>query len=203
MARALKWLGGLVLVLAGLVFFTPLGDLAAVAALNMRTTTAFSVEGDDLRMSGLINRKTLEQFEAVLADNPQVRRLVELKVMGSVDDDTMIRLAYRVRQLGLDTHLTAESEIYSGGVDLFLAGVRRTAEPGAVIGVHSWSDGFRDAADYPRDAPEHEMNRKYVEDMLGADDFYWFTIHAAPAGEIHVMSAEEIAQYGLLTGPDD
>ncbi len=201
MKRGLKWIGGIVLLLSGLVFFTPLGDLAAVAVMNLRTTSEFRVEGNDLLMQGEINAKTYDQFEKIMADNPQVTRLVELVVPGSVDDDTMIKLAYRVRQLGLDTHLRADSQIYSGGVDLFLAGVQRSAEPGARIGVHSWSDGFRDAAEYPRDAPEHEANRKYTEDMLGADDFYWFTIYAAPAGDIHVMRTEEIDKYGLLTKP--
>ena len=37
------------------------------------------------------------------------------------------------------------------------------------------------------------------EDMLGADDFYWFTIEAAPADGIHIMSNEEIARFGLVT----
>ena len=35
--------------------------------------------------------------------------------------------------------------------------------------------------------------------MLGEDDFYWFTIYAAPADDIHEMSMEEIEKYKLLT----
>ncbi len=113
----------------------------------------------------------------------------------------MIALAYEVRARGLNTRLLATSEIDSGGVDLFLAGVERTMEDGAHIGVHSWSDGFKDAVDYPRDAPEHEQNRKYIEDMLGSDVFYWFTIQAAPADGIHEMTNSEIVEFGLLTAP--
>ena len=116
-----------------------------------------------------------------------------------MDDDTMIPRAYRVRELGLNTHLLSTSVIQSGGVDLFLAGVERTIESGAMIGVHSWSDGSRDAADYARDAPEHEQNRKYVEDMLGSDAFYWFTIYAAPADDIHFMTQNEVDRFGLAT----
>ena len=106
-----------------------------------------------------------------------------------------------MRELGLHTKLLATSSIESGGVDLFLAGIERTMVDGAHIGVHSWSDGIRDAADFPRDSPEHENNRKYIEDMLGRDDFYWFTIYAAPADGMHAMSHAEIEQYGLLTQP--
>lgn len=174
-------------------------DQLAVLMLNFTTTTEFEVDGTDLLMSGEINSKTLRQFEDVVAENPGITRLVELDVPGSLDDDTMIALAYRVRELGLDTHLTATSEIHSGGVDLFLAGVERTMEPGAILGVHSWSDGTREAKDYPRDAPEHEKNRLYIERMLGDDAFYWFTIYAAPADGIHIMTEDEIAEYGLLT----
>jgi hypothetical protein len=45
------------------------------------------------------------------------------------------------------------------------------------------------------------MNRNYIKDMLGEDDFYWFTIYAAPAGEIYEMTEEEIEKYKLLTKP--
>lgn len=199
--RLMKWAAILVTASAVLVTCSPIGEFVSVAVLNATTTTEFRTESDTLYMSGEINAKTLNQFEAIYAQNPQITRVVEQQIGGSLDDETMIRLAYRLRELGLNTHLQADSAIYSGGVDLFLAGVERTMEKGAVIGVHSWSDGIKDAADYPRASPEHEENRKYIEDMLGDDAFYWFTIYAAPAGDIHEMSAQEIAQYGLLTAP--
>ena len=174
-------------------------DMIVVSALNLVTTTEFSVQGDALLMSGEINSKTPEQFEAIIAENPNINTLIEVDVPGSLDDEAMIELAYRVRELELYTHLRSDSEIHSGGVDLFLAGVTRTIESGAIIGVHSWSDGVKDATDYPRGSPEHEANRKYIEDMLGLDDFYWFTIYAAPASDIHIMTVDEINQYGLAT----
>ena len=174
-------------------------EMIAVTALNMVEMTEFSVEGDTLLMNGEINSKSLAQFNAIYAKNPNIRTLVEVNVPGSLDDDVMIALAYRVRKLGLNTHLQANSEIHSGGVDLFLAGVERTIEQGAIIGVHSWSDGIKDAAEYPPHAPEHEQNRRYVQDMLGSDEFYWFTIYAAPADGIHMMSEDEIQLFGLST----
>ena len=167
--------------------------------LNNVFLTKFHVQDTSLFMNGEINSKTLSQFEEIYARHPEIDTLVELNVPGSLDDDTMIAFAYRVRELGLNTHLTKDSEIYSGGVDLFLAGITRTMENTAKIGVHSWSDGQLQAKDYPRDAPEHEQNRKYIEDMLGNDAFYWFTIYAASANDIHIMTAEEITQYRLLT----
>lgn len=183
--------------LGGLLGFQIIGAII----MNQFETTAFEVDGDTLYMNGEINAKTLDQFEAVIATHPGIATLVECDVPGSFDDDTMIPLSYRVRELGIATHLTATSEIASGGVDLFLAGVTRTMAPGARLGVHSWSDGRRDAVEYPRDAPEHEANRAYVEAMLGDDGFYWFTIEAAPAAKIHWMSDAELSRYDVLTAP--
>ena len=176
-------------------------EVIAVQALNMIETTEFVVDNDTLYMSGEINSKTDTQFVQVITANPQITTIVECGVPGSLDDDTMIALSYQVRDLGLNTHLTSQSVIASGGVDFFLAGVERTMESGAKVGVHSWSDGRRDAKDFPRDASEHEANRKYIADMLGDDAFYWFTIYAAPADDIYWMRPDEIVEYGLLTAP--
>ena len=174
-------------------------EMVVINALNMIETTEFTVDGENLIMNGEINSKTLDQFNEMIEDNPEITTLVEVDVPGSLDDDTMYQLVYRVRDLGLNTHLRSDSRIYSGGVDLFLGGVVRSIEAGAELGVHSWSDGVNEAMDFPRGSPEHEANRKLIEDMLGADDFYWFTIEAAPADGIHVMTNEEIARFGLIT----
>lgn len=176
-------------------------DIVAVTALNLVETTTFLVEGPNLFMTGEINSKSLDQFEAVFAAHPQITTLVACTVPGSLDDATMIPLTYRVRELGLDTYLTADSMVASGGADLFLGGVSRQIEKGAQMGVHAWSDGFRDATDFPESAAEHRENATLIRDMLGEDDFYWFTIQAAPAADIHWMTADEMARFGVLTGP--
>jgi hypothetical protein len=164
-------------------------------------TTRFVVDGDRLLMSGDINPQTYRQFTAIMRAHPEIRVLVEGNMPGSLDDATMIRLGYAVRRRGLDTHLAAGSRIFSGAVYLFLAGRHRTMERGAVIGVHSWSDGAHDAAWYPPGATEHDETLNYVYDMLGSEDFYWFTIYAAPADGVHRMSMAEIGKYGLITSP--
>ena len=172
-------------------------------ALVYADLTEFAVQDNQLLMNGPINSRTYAQFIEAIEGHPEVDTLVQLDVPGSIDDTAMIRLGYEVRRRGLNTHLDKNSEIYSGGVDLFLAGVKRTMEKGAVLGVHSWDDGEREGADYPRDAPEHEANRAYTEAMLGDDAFYWFTLEAAPADDIHEMSAAEIQRYRLLTLPPE
>ncbi len=175
--------------------------LARIAISDDAIPMTFTTDGAFLYLAGEIDSDTLDDFETVIKDNPQVTTLVACNIPGSLDHNTMIDLAYTVREMGLQTYLTATSMVASGGTDLFLAGVERTMEAGARIGVHSWSDGENDAADFPRESSEHDMNADYIADMLGADDFYWFTIYAAPAADMHWMTQAEVADYGLLTQP--
>lgn len=121
------------------------------------------------------------------------------KIDGSLDDEVVAEMGYTLRERGLATRMMANSEVFSGGVDLFLAGVDRVASPGAVVGVHEWQTGFGSARDYPRGAKQHEPTRGYIEDMLGTDAFYWFTVEAAAFDEVHVMTRREMIEYGVVT----
>jgi hypothetical protein len=195
--RHLSWAAAATLLVGGLWA----ANASGVFAQDDTIPTRFTVDGPILFMTGEINTPTLGKFEAVIADNPQITTLVQCEMPGSSDDDTMIALSYRVRDLGLNTHLTANSMVASGGTDLFLAGAERTIAAGARVGVHSWSDGTNDASAFPKDSSEHDANADYIFDMLGDEAFYWFTIYAAAADDIHWMTTAEIAQYGLATGP--
>lgn len=182
-----------------------LGLIAAIAGcvalLNTVETTDFEAEGTDVLVSGTLNSRTLAQFEIFIEDHPETRRLVLLDVPGSVDDEVNLQLGHLVRDLGLATHLRASSEIHSGGVDLFIAGVQRSMEEGAILGVHSWGDGVSEATDFPRDDPVHEPYVAYTKRMLGDEAFYWFTLEAAPVETTHAMSEQEIRAFGMLTQP--
>jgi hypothetical protein len=178
-----------------------LAILGCAIADNAVDRTAMEVRGSQLWLNGEITSRTPANFEAVIAANPQIVTVVQGMMPGSLDDQAVLRMGYFLRGRGLDTHLTAQSEIYSGAVDLFLAGVRRTAQNGAVIGVHSWADGFGEGSSYPRDAAEHQANAQYTRDMLGNDALYWFTLQAAPSDGIHEMTRGELARFGVLTHP--
>jgi hypothetical protein len=161
---------------------------------------SIKVKGEEAYINGEINTGALAIFKQMLSENPQVTTIVQGDMPGSADDNEMIALAYYVREKGLNTKLLADSAIASGGTDLFIAGVERTMEQGATIGVHSWKDqDGKDAADYPKESSEHDENVDYVNDMLGSEDFYWFTIYAAEADDMHQMTKGEITEYGLLT----
>jgi len=185
----------------GLVVLLVLWLGACGVVENATDGTRMEVRGDQLVMSGTITTRTPANFARILAENPQITTLVETQVDGSIDGAATIAMGYRVRALGIGTHLRADSIVDSGGVDLFLAGRRRTMERGASIGVHSWRNGYREGSSYPPQSPEHDMTRRYVADMLGSDAFYWFTLQAAPSDGLHEMTAAEIARFGMLTQP--
>lgn len=173
----------------------------AIIALNATEQTSLSVQGDRLYMMGLLNSKTFDQMQETINANPQVNTLVFTAMPGSIDDEVTFEMGRWLRSKNLDTHLTAKSVISSGAVDLFLSGTNRTMENGAQIGVHSWADGSKEAADYPRDSEEHALNLNYIVDMGVDGDFYWFTIYEAPADAISWMDTADVVKYGLITAP--
>lgn len=194
----------LILVIVGaLILFVPsIREVAEITYLNLVETTEFVVSGDKVYMNGEINSKTPKQLKEVINNNPEVKTIVMLEVPGSLDDEANIPMAEWVREKGLNTYITENSLIASGGVDFFLAGNKRSMEKGAKLGVHSWKDSSGvEAKDLPKEHIDHEMNRKYIENMLGKDDFYWYTIYAAPANDIYYMNMEEIEKYNILTEP--
>ena len=160
----------------------------------------FTVEEDRAMMEGVIDGTTPERVEQLIEDYPNVTTIVLQQVDGSADDEANLVASRIVRQHGFATHVPADGEIASGGVDFFLAGRTRTVEDGARLGVHSWAAGFGETgADLPKDDPQHQLYLDYYEEMGSPADFYWFTLEAAPAECIHWMTASEIAQYGMVT----
>lgn len=172
---------------------------AFVLVGNMLDLTQIAVQNEKIYLMGEFNSQSYDQVVNVLEANPQIRQIVLTANAGSLDDETTFRLARYIRNHQLNTHLLGQSVIASGAVDLFLSGIERTIEKGARIGVHSWSDGIRQASDFPPDHTDHKMNAEYVDTMLGSDEFYWFTIRAAPAGSIYWMTEDEIRRYHLIT----
>lgn len=183
------------------VLLAALAAPAAPATADKPALTRVEVTGGRLHLSGDLDASTGPQVRAALAAHPEVGEVVLGEITGSVDLDRTIALGRWLRAEGMDTYLDEDSRVYSGGVDLFLSGVRRRMEEGARLGVHAWSDGRREATDYAPNDPEHRASRAYVRDMLGSDRFYWFAQKAAPASAIHVLTAKEIARHGLLTEP--
>lgn len=178
-----------------------LAVLAAPAWAEKPALTRVEVKAGRLHLSGDLDATTGPRVRAAVAANPAIKEVVLGRIPGSVDLDRTLALGRWLRERGLDTYLKADSAIFSGGVDLFLAGEERRMEEGARIGVHAWSDGRGEATDYGLTDAAHRNSRSYAREMLGSDAFYWFAVKAAAADEIHVLTPEEIRRFGLLTEP--
>ena len=170
-----------------------------LGTLNQVELTRVATQGNKMYLMGDFNTKSYRQIADTLTTHPEITTIVLTANSGSLDDETTFKLARYIRAKNLNTHLLSTSVIASGAVDLFLSGKRRTMEKGAQLGVHSWSDGSRQAKDFPRDHPDHELNANYIKDMLGSDKFYWFTIYAASADSIYWMKPKEIIRYKMIT----
>lgn len=162
----------------------------------------FRVVGNRVRMIGDIDSDTPRAFARLLRAHPDVTVLDMVECPGSLDDSANLELARMVRRAGLATHIPAGGSVRSGAVELFLAGVKRTAAPDAEFGVHSWRDeDGMEARDFPIDHPAHAEYLAYYRDMGMTDAqaraFYSFT-NRTGFDTLHRMTRAEIAQYGLL-----
>lgn len=186
--------------------FAFLATAVLLTGCQATTATRAMVDGDKLYLLGTFDHGTYKQVLDLLDSHPDVRTLVFTANGGSIDDVRTLDLGRKLRKRGLNTHLVSDAVLVSGGVSLFLSGVRRTAGDGAQLGVHSWeqcwdyvvSSGCRDARDYPRTHEQHDLHGDYIETMLGKREFYWFSIGAAPSMSVHWLSPSEIEQYGIV-----
>ena len=163
-------------------------------------SASFSIEGSEAFMSGVIDGSTPDEVSALLVDYPDVDTIVMLDVPGSDNDAANLEASRLIRDAGIATHVPADGQIASGGVDFFLAGETRTYDSGATFSVHSWAagDGLT-GADLLRDDPEHDLYLDYYEAMGIDEDFYWFTLEAAPADSFHDMTEAELETFNFQT----
>ncbi|WP_372770166.1 hypothetical protein [Pseudoalteromonas sp.] len=157
------------------------------------------VENNSAFLSGTIGTKTYIQFKELLLDHPSVNRIVFKSVDGSVNDDINMHTGRLIRQAQYTTVMMSDGEAYSGGVDLYAAGVTKEYQSGGKLGVHAWCcEEDKDAGELGKNHSAHGAQLTYFREMLGKDlgpEFYFFTINAAPADDIHLMTQAEVEKY--------
>ncbi|WP_324255346.1 hypothetical protein [Erythrobacter sp. WG] len=136
-----------------------------------------------------------QAFAAMMAAYPNLAVLEFLDAPGTSHDLANLKLGRAIRRAGLATHVPAGGSARSGAVELFLAGTRRTVEPGAMFAVHSWRDGLgREPADFAPDAPENRLYLDYYAEMgmspQQARAFYAMTNSVPHAGAKWLDGAE-------------
>lgn len=163
------------------------------------TPVEFTVKGNTAYMTGVITSELPATVLELLFEHPNVNTIEMLIVPGSIDDEANLRAALYINQHGLTTKLNAKSSVASGGTDFFLAGKRRIVEKGAIIGIHSWGGGNVAATDVPKDDPVHQKYIDFYKVVGVPEAFYWYTLEAANADNIHMMTEEEIKTYKIRT----
>ncbi len=143
------------------------------------------------------------EFARMLASYPAIKTIRMIECPGTVDDEANLSIARMIRARGINTHVPADGSIRSGGVELFLAGVKRTAERGAEFGVHSWQDDEgNEAKDVPASDPVHADYINFYQAMglapATAREFYAFTNAAAPSNSVHYMTPTELSRFNIL-----
>lgn len=166
-------------------------------------TSKLEIKGNEAFLSGDLGTITFYQIERMVAEHPEVKTLVLTQISGSINDQVNVHTGRLVRKAGLTTKVLADSEIASGGVDLFCAGKERIVEKGARIGIHSWCC-FNDltAIELPKDHPAHQDQIQYFTLMMGPENgpaFYFKTLEAAEFDGIYWMTDQEIIDWKVAT----
>jgi hypothetical protein len=165
------------------------------------STFTFHENGTEAELNGVLGTKTFNDVVDILNTKPLVKHIVFNNVPGSMNDEVNMQTGLLLRSYKFTTYLPETGNIASGGVDLFIAGVTRTLEKGATVGVHSWQGGGIEASKLSATDACHNAQLAYFKHTLvdKGKDFYFFTINAAPAAGIHNMTEAEIEKFGLRT----
>ena len=165
-------------------------------------SSSLTVNGTDATLNGDLGTSTYAQIRNLIAEHPEVTRLVLEEISGSVNDAINVHTGRLVRAAGIATHVPSHGDVNSGGVDLFAAGATRSVDEGGILGVHSWccKDGVT-ADKLPTSDPAHGTQLTYYREMLDeqGESFYFFTLTAAPFDGIHPMTREEMKRFGLIS----
>jgi len=163
------------------------------------TPVSFNIQNNIAYMTGVITASTPAKVLELIFEHPNVKTIEMINVPGSIDDVSNLRASLYIHQFGLSTRLNERSIIASGGTDFFLAGKEREVAKGAKIGVHSWSGGAKPATELSKNHIAHKKYIDYYKIVNIPTEFYWYTLEAAPAYDIHFMTEEEIKKYKVRT----
>lgn len=164
--------------------------------------STLEIGGAEAVLNGTLGTKTYVQISEMIANNPEVKKLFLLNIDGSINDAINMHTGRLIRQAQLTTNIGENGDVNSGGVDLFAAGFKREYTTGGKVGVHAWCcENGKSAHLLKKSDPAHGAQLTYFREMLGNElgpEFYFFTINAAPAESIHVMTQAELDKYLLV-----
>lgn len=159
-----------------------------------------------LEARGTITPGTAERLEAELDKRGSYVKTVVLNSPGGAVSDALA-MGRAIRARGLDTRVERTGLCASSCPLIFAAGVGRTAEPGAAIGVHQVFaaqppgtprlDGAEGMAQAQRVSAEAQ---RHLVDM-GVDPRMWINAMETPPQEMFYFTAPELRELKLVTSP--
>lgn len=157
------------------------------------------VASDRVELNGSVTSRTPAQFGALLQAHPHIRQVDIIDCPGTDDDEANLALARMIRKAGITTYVPSGGSVRSGGVELFLAGVRRRADSAAEFAVHSWLDEDGMAPeDFGEDDPVNRTYIEYYREMGMTEEkaraFYALT-NSVPHDDALYLKPQDIAAY--------
>lgn len=158
--------------------------VSAAQSAPMRPLASFGpfrvIDAQTASLVDVTDSSSPAQFAALLNAHPGITELRLLECPGTEDDLANLQLGRMIRAHNIATHVPSDGSVRSGAVELFLAGARRIADPGAEFAVHSWEDeDGRQPSDYAASAPENRRYLDYYRQMgmspIEAEAFYAMT----------------------------
>ncbi len=171
-------------------------------AVVVKGLSKLEIKDGEAILSGTLGTMSYPQVKSLIEQHPEIKTITFGKVDGSVNDPVNMHTGRLIRNARLSTRVLSDSDIASGGVDIFCAGVERTIELGAKLGVHSWRGDTFTADQLPNDHPLHQHQIEYFEEMLGkgrGEEFYFYTLSAAPYAGVHYMAPSEMMNWTVGT----
>lgn len=150
-------------------------------------------------MVGTTNVRSPQDFDAMLRDFPGISSLSMVEAPGTNHDIANLVVGRKIRASGISTHVPQNGSVRSGAVELFLAGVARSIDDGAMFAVHSWRDyNGREPNDFASDHPANRLYLDYYVEMgmseRGARDFYNMT-NSVPHSSALWLRADDMRRW--------
>ncbi|ELR64480.1 hypothetical protein C942_02504 [Photobacterium marinum] len=206
-------------------YLTAIGSTILSAQLdsgevNVKTSFAFDQFYRDVICSGTCSNRvnstlgvtTYLQLKKIIESHNGLKMniLFNNHIGGSADDDINMYTGLLINDNQMNTFVTKNGSVFSGGTDLFAAGEQRILERATKvgpieqamqIGVHSWSEGDKTAKDIPYTDESHRKQATYFNHIMGTQGipFYMFTLDSAPAKGAHWVTQADSDKYGLIT----
>ncbi len=169
------------------------------------------LEESDERVHSTLGVSTYYQLEQLTKEYHGTSMTLQFNnhIGGSADDDINMHTGLLIHQHKMDTEITQQGSVFSGGTDLFAAGQARILhrasnspiEKNQQIGVHSWGQGDKTAKDFPFTDLSHRKQATFFNTIMGDKgiDFYLFTLDSAPATGAYWMTKADSDKYQFIT----